>query len=349
LALSLLALPVSASLEVGSVASSRFGGGWTLDGAFMVRTRAKLLRPGNFSPAVGVVGTDIDITDVAVPLSAPTLAAFDVFFIGFINDGTFSASELSSLRDWVVRGGTLLVTCDTASFNDVCELFGRPRGGSATAPMTPAPGQAGHPLFSGPFGVASSMSLAGGASFFQDLVGPTVLGVDADGDPMLMVEELGQGIVVFLGDIDVISDFGLTDSTTIDPTNDNDIFLGNLFAALINVGCPGENLCLRNGRFVVSVTWETTSSSGVGHPIALTDDSGSFWFFDPANSEMIVKVLNACPINNRYWVFAGGLSNVRVRMEVRDVIAGGPPKVYINPQGTAFQPIQDTSAFATCP
>ena len=45
---------------------------------------------------------------------------------------------------------------------------------------------------------------------------------------------------------------------------------------------------------------------------------------------------------------AGGLTDVNVVLTVTDTMTG-LVRTYVNPQGTAFQPIQDTSAFATCP
>jgi len=57
--------------------------------------------------------------------------------------------------------------------------------------------------------------------------------------------------------------------------------------------------------------------------------------------------MNACGING-YWVFAGGLTDVRVTLTVTDTQTGAV-KTYTNPIGTPFQPIQDTSAFSTCP
>ena len=61
---------------------------------------------------------------------------------------------------------------------------------------------------------------------------------------------------------------------------------------------------------------------------------------------MVVKVLEACSVNQNRWVFAGGLTNVEVNIQVTDTNrAGAIPKTYTNPQGAAFQPIQDTSAF----
>ena len=108
-------------------------------------------------------------------------------------------------------------------------------------------------------------------------------------------------------------------------------------------------LCLSGNRFAVSTTWTTSDGkSGQGQASALTADTGYFWFFSPSNVEMVIKVLNACSINSRIWVFAGGLTNVQVAMTVIDTKTG-TVKTYNNPQSTAFVPIQDTSAFNTCP
>jgi hypothetical protein len=113
---------------------------------------------------------------------------------------------------------------------------------------------------------------------------------------------------------------------------------------------PGTTrLCLNGSRFQVDVQWTLANGeTGAGRAVPLTADTGTFWFFDSANLEMVVKVLNGCGTNNRYWVFAAGLTNVRVRITVTDTLRQ-VTKQYTNPQGTAFLPIQDTSAFQTCP
>jgi plastocyanin len=111
-----------------------------------------------------------------------------------------------------------------------------------------------------------------------------------------------------------------------------------------------QTLCLNDGRFRVTADWEKPDgSSGHGNGIKLTGDSGYFWFFDSANIEAVVKVLNGCGINNNYWVFGAGLTNVAVHVTVTDTQTGA---VYTrdNAQGSAFQPVQDTKAFQTsCP
>ena len=109
-------------------------------------------------------------------------------------------------------------------------------------------------------------------------------------------------------------------------------------------------LCLNGGRFQVTANWTRgDGSSGTGSAVSLTDDSGYFWFFDPSNIEMVVKVLNGCAINNAYWVFAAGLTNVQVNWLVTD-LQKGIDYPQVNPQGTAFVPVQATDAFPTsCP
>jgi hypothetical protein len=111
--------------------------------------------------------------------------------------------------------------------------------------------------------------------------------------------------------------------------------------------CSG--LCLGSTRFQVAATWRTPDgASGSATGVALTTDTGYLWFFSAANVEAIVKIVDGCGLNQHYWIFAGGLTDVRVNLTVEDTVAG-ITRTYSNPQGQAFQPIQDTSAFATCP
>jgi hypothetical protein len=108
-------------------------------------------------------------------------------------------------------------------------------------------------------------------------------------------------------------------------------------------------MCLNNNRFAVSATWRASDgSSGNGQTTTITSDTGYFTFFSASNVEVVIKVLGACGLNSKYWVFAGGLTNVNVVITVRDTQTG-TTKTYTNPANTAFAPIQDTNAFATCP
>jgi hypothetical protein len=113
--------------------------------------------------------------------------------------------------------------------------------------------------------------------------------------------------------------------------------------------CPPDALCLHGDRIQVRASWAATSgASGEGTPAALTAEAGFFWFFDASNVETVIKVLDACAVNDRFWVFAAGLTDVGVELAVTDTVTG-ETVVYENPPGSPFAPIQDTDALASCP
>lgn len=108
-------------------------------------------------------------------------------------------------------------------------------------------------------------------------------------------------------------------------------------------------LCLRGGRFRVTANWVIPSGAqGQGFAVPMTSDTGYFWFFTAANVEVVVKVLDGCGFNQRYWVYAGGLTDLDVTLRVED-LARGAGVTYRNPQGQPFRTINDSSALATCP
>jgi hypothetical protein len=107
-------------------------------------------------------------------------------------------------------------------------------------------------------------------------------------------------------------------------------------------------LCLQSQRFQVSANFRTAGGqAGAAETVPLTTDTGYLWFFDSTNVEAVIKVLDGCALNQHFWVFAGGLTNVRTAITVTDTQTG-IAKTYDNPLNTPFQPLQDTSAFA-CP
>jgi hypothetical protein len=115
---------------------------------------------------------------------------------------------------------------------------------------------------------------------------------------------------------------------------------------------PGPTaLCLSGARFRVEVLWripEGTTGQGQAVPVPSAPDSGLVYFFSPSNLELLVKVLLACGLNERYWVFYAATTNVELALVVTDTQTGAT-RGYFNPQGNPAPPVQDTSAFATCP
>lgn len=111
---------------------------------------------------------------------------------------------------------------------------------------------------------------------------------------------------------------------------------------------PSATTACLDGRFAISVEWRTAVNSGVGNVASCgTDESALFWFFNPLNWEILVKSVNACGLNDRYWIYSAATTDVFYRMTVTDV--HGASKTYFNYPGAPAPAVTDSNAFATCP
>jgi hypothetical protein len=122
---------------------------------------------------------------------------------------------------------------------------------------------------------------------------------------------------------------------------------------VISGACQPDSttLCLNNGRFEVKADW-TDFDGNEGEAMAqpLSNEAGQFYFFGSDNVELLVKVIDACnlPGFESYWVFAAGLTNVELTIEVTDSMTGITNE-YDSDLGSDFQPVLDTGAFPDCP
>jgi hypothetical protein len=115
------------------------------------------------------------------------------------------------------------------------------------------------------------------------------------------------------------------------------------------IACVDDQLCLLDQRFEATVTWidPFNGGSGVGRARQLTTDTGAFWFFDDANLELMVKVIDGRSVNGHYWVFFGSLTNVGFELTVRDRLLDRSV-TYVNEPFT-FASRGDTTAFPANP
>lgn len=107
-----------------------------------------------------------------------------------------------------------------------------------------------------------------------------------------------------------------------------------------------EHLCLLGNRFEVSVAWinqHPPGGTGLGSTITATDQSGYFWFFDPASVELVVKIVDGGAVNGKFWVFYGALTDVEYTITVRDTETGTVETYHNAPANISGR--ADTSAF----
>jgi len=119
-----------------------------------------------------------------------------------------------------------------------------------------------------------------------------------------------------------------------------------IYARRFTLSCgTASGLCLHGQRFRAEVAWRVpaTGAEGAGTPIPLTGDTGGFWFFSPANYELVVKVLDGRGVNGHFWVFYGSLTDVEFDLTITDTQTG-QQRTYHNPAGTMASRA-DTEAF----
>jgi pre-peptidase len=105
-------------------------------------------------------------------------------------------------------------------------------------------------------------------------------------------------------------------------------------------------LCLNNGRFKVQTIFSAPSLGITNAPaqaVALTSDTGYFWFFSANNVELVLKAVDGRAFNGFFWVFYGALSDVEYHITVTDSTTGAS-KVYSNTAGHLAS-VADTAAF----
>ena len=109
-------------------------------------------------------------------------------------------------------------------------------------------------------------------------------------------------------------------------------------------------LCLQNERFEVRAHWSNPDRSGdfgkgTAVPAGASDESGLFWFFDPDNVELVLKVLDGRAVNGNHWVFFGALSDVEYWVTVDDTTSGRRLTYYNPPKTICGQ--SDTQSFGS--
>ena len=94
-------------------------------------------------------------------------------------------------------------------------------------------------------------------------------------------------------------------------------------------GCE-PNLCIGNGRFLVEVVYfvdgvcdrsrpECRWASATRLPTGVGGNAGLYFFFEPDNPEVLLKVLDGCWLNDHWWVFGSAATDVHYSVYILDL------------------------------
>jgi len=106
---------------------------------------------------------------------------------------------------------------------------------------------------------------------------------------------------------------------------------------------PGpQTLCLLGSRFQVQAHWSVPNGGNVATAVNEGNQTGAFWFFDPANLELLVKVIDGRALTGHFWFFYGALSDVEYWVRVTDTVTGASKRYHNRPGNICG--VGDTSA-----
>ncbi len=147
----------------------------------------------------------------------------------------------------------------------------------------------------------------------------------------------------------------------IDPATPSTVYAGTFGAGVFGLRQVSNQrvMMLQNGRFKVEVDWrDFQGATGSGQvavvptetedgALLASQDSAVAQFFDAANWEMLVKVLDGRAVNDHFWIFLAAATNVELTTTVTDTSCGNV-QIYNNPLGVAAPAVTDTIAFQDC-
>jgi hypothetical protein len=95
------------------------------------------------------------------------------------------------------------------------------------------------------------------------------------------------------------------------------------------------------GGVELTLDWTLPGGGGRAYPVALSAESGYFWFFDPRSAEVTAKLLDGRAVNGHLWLFLASMTDVSYTLTVVDrrvpgcdlAASGCPKKSYTGAAG----------------
>lgn len=206
---------------------------------------------GNYTSIRSELAARGDTISTITNLTSTSLSGVDVFYTSLLNTSTgiLSASEQTSLVDWVSGGGTLFAAGDISSwfpaYNSFLNPFGLGIGPSASVTNgTATVVDFANPITNGPNGLVNTFDYATAGLYAP---GPYNTLATVGSDAILIQMDFGLGQIVAIGDHNLFTD-------TYIGTNESNLFFNVLDSASTSVPEPSTILLFSLGLLGLTVT-----------------------------------------------------------------------------------------------
>lgn len=284
---------------------------------------------------------------LAALLAIPAASAADCSLIEGNRVVSCGFNDTGELADWGESVGSATISPAAGENGAAARVVSEPSGQEHVIQLQSQcfavnPGEELHQQYSARRIAGSGVSCRAG---FQHLTGANCTGGGAGGSIGFNPTTIGTSFV------DVADSFQVPANAASTQFQLNCRSAAPFTVDVDNVGardCPIDALCLRDGRFTVTVEFRAVNGlTGEAVSRKLSEQSGTFFYLNPDNAEFLVKVIDGCAINQHFWAFFAATTNAEFTVRVTDTTTG-QQRTYSNPLGQAALPVQDTQAFATC-
>ena len=115
---------VAQTITIGSQSNSQFT--YNIESLEALHVRAKLSNPANFGPSGTYGPYTFAYTTIASPVTEASInaAGIDIWWSGYDDNSTYTATELTEIQNWVTNGGIVLASADDGSHNAIVASLG---------------------------------------------------------------------------------------------------------------------------------------------------------------------------------------------------------------------------------
>lgn len=121
-----LLLFVNCKISAQNVKIGSRAGIYNIGGSASVAAVAKLTNPANFGPSGTYAPYTISTVTLSTPITEASInaAGVKIYWSGYELNTSYTANELTELKNWIDNGGTVIAGCDANNYSPVCNIFG---------------------------------------------------------------------------------------------------------------------------------------------------------------------------------------------------------------------------------
>lgn len=221
---------------------------YTFGGGSFGNIDGKMAEPSNFGVGGIVTEVSVSVVPTTATINSTYLSQGRLLFDGYTPDANYTASEITTIDQWVRNGNILMSTNDNADYDPISSHYGLVANISQEAIGTNwTVENVDHPLVNGTLGLKIDLRgqiivAAETISGFTGTILPDdiVLARGLASVPTVVLRPLGAGYILFTGDEGIFRN--VSSGTTFIAADNEDVFAASILAWALETSTNGSSL-----------------------------------------------------------------------------------------------------------